>query len=159
VFTAPAAHGAERPSCLECSADGRFLVCATDKGVRVFAWDELLAAANSTPPPVFSVGAEPVAVEMGQGTATVPGHFLALVHDAAGGRLLFSGVEGKVRFLDLQSGQTGVLLDPPGRPGILRLGLSRDRSSLCCLCQPGLFDGRHPQAPVLQLWNYATLSV
>jgi hypothetical protein len=82
----------------------------------------------------------------------------ALAHDAAGNRLLFGGLEGKIGFLDLASGRSGALLDPPGRPAVQRLGLSRDRRSLCCTCQPDLLANGNKRRPaLLQVWNYAAL--
>ena len=36
------------------SAQGDFLFCGTNKGLRVFAWNDLISADNETPPPVFS---------------------------------------------------------------------------------------------------------
>ncbi|HJT77366.1 MAG TPA: hypothetical protein VJ739_09220 [Gemmataceae bacterium] len=151
-------QGNERVTCLECSADGRLVFAATDKGVRVFAWDALTAATESTPTPLFAAEAETVAVEVGYGMTAPQGMVYTLAHDAAGNRLLFGGLAGKVRFLDLATGRGGTLLDPPGRPAIQRLGLSRDRSSLCCTCQPDLFvQGKQRRPPLLQVWNYAAL--
>ncbi len=154
------AQGAERVTTLECGADGRLLCCATDQGVRVYAWDALLSATECTPAPVFAVAPEAIAVEAGGGRATpLRAGPRALAHDAAGNRLLFGGLDGKVGFLDLTTGRAGTLLDPPGRPAILSLGLSRDRRSLCCTYQPEPFaqgNKRKPQR--LQVWNYAALN-
>ena len=73
-------------------------------------------------------------------------------------QLLFGGMEGKVGFLDLATGRSGTLLDPPGRPAVQRLGLSRDRASLCCTCQPDLLVNNRKRRPaLLQVWNYAAL--
>jgi hypothetical protein len=152
--------GAERPTCLECGPDGRFLFCATDKGVRVFAWENLLTASEVTPPPVLSAAAQPATVQLSQGPMTMPGHIHALAHDAGADRLLLGGVDGRVRFLDLKSGREGVLLDPPERAAILRMALSRDGSALCCTCMPDLFgDGRSRKPPLIQVWNYSALRI
>jgi hypothetical protein len=154
----PPVRGNESVTYLECSPDGRLVFVATDKGVRVFAWDALTAATESTPAPLFAAEAEAVAVELGHGMMTATHRMVyALAHDAAGNRLLFGGLEGKVGFLDLVTGRSGTLLDPPGRPAVQRLGLSRDRSSLCCTCQPDVL-GRNKRRPaLLQVWNYAAL--
>jgi hypothetical protein len=156
AFTPPD-RGSESVTCLECSADGRLLFVATDKGVRVFAWDALTAATESTPPPLFAAEAEAVAIEMGLGMTGTHRMVYALAHDAAGNRLLFGGLEGKVGFLDLATGRSGTLLDPPGRPAVQRLGLSRDRGSLCCTCQPDLLAQSKRRPALLQVWNYAAL--
>jgi hypothetical protein len=150
-------RGNESVTCLECSADGRLVFVATDKGVRAFAWDALTAATESTPAPLFAAEAEGVAVEFGPGMTATHRMVSALAHDAAGNRLLFGGLEGKVGFLDLATGRSGTLLDPPGRPAVQRLGLSRDRGSLCCTCQPDLLVQNKRQPALLQVWNYAAL--
>jgi hypothetical protein len=152
--------GAERPTCLECSADGRFLFCATDKGVCVFAWEDLLTASDGTPPPILSAATQPATVQMPHGPMMMPGHIHALAHDAAADRLLLGGVDGRIRFLDLKGGQEGVLLEPPARPAILRMGLSRDRSALALTCMPDLFgNGRNRKPPLIQVWNYTALPI
>jgi hypothetical protein len=153
----PPDRGTESVTCLECSPDGRFVFVATDKGVRVFAWDALAAATEGTPAPLFAAEAEAVAVELGHGMTAAHRMVYALAHDAAGNRLLFGGLDGKVGFLDLDTGRSGTLLDPPGRPAVQRLGLSRDRGSLCCTCQPDPLARGKRRPPLLQVWNYAAL--
>jgi hypothetical protein len=153
------AQGLERLHALEVSADGRWLSYAAQQGVRVLAWDAVTAAAEATPAPAFAAVAEPVAVDMGQsGMTTTQAQTYAVAHDPAANRLLFAGLEGKVKALDLATGQVRVLLDPPGRPPINRLGLARDGSALCCTCQPEMFGGNNRPAPLVQVWNYAALS-
>lgn len=151
-------RGNESVNCLECSPDGRIVFVATDKGVQVFAWEALAAATESMPAPLFAAEAEAVGVEVGHGMTSTHRMVYALAHDAAGNRLLFGGLEGKVGFLDLTTGRGGTLLDPPGRPAVQRLGLSRDRRSLCCSCQPDLLVNNNKRRPaLLQVWNYAAL--
>jgi hypothetical protein len=157
----PPAQGMERLHALEVSADGRWLSYAAQQGVRVLAWDTVAAAAETTPAPAFAAAAEPVAVQLGHlmsGMTTTQAQTYTLAHDAAANRVLFAGLEGKVKFLDLASGQVGVLLDPPGRPAINRLGLARDGSALCCTCSPDLFAGNNRKPPLVQVWNYTALS-
>jgi hypothetical protein len=148
----------ERITALDVSADGRWLFYACQEGVRVLRWDELLAAADAAPAPAFAADSEAVPVTMGGGESVEQKHTYTLAHDAAAGRLLFAGLEGTVRSLNLTDGSTSVLLDPPGRAPILRLGLSADRSALCLTCQPELFaTGRARKPPVVQVWSYAGL--
>ena len=152
------AQGMERLHALEVSADGRWLSYAAQQGVRVLAWDAVTAAAETTPAPAFAVPAEPVAVPFGgSGMTTMQAQTYAVAHDAVANRLLFAGLEGKVKSLDLATGQVGLLLDPPGRPPINRLGLARDRSALCCTCYPEMFAGNNRKPPLVQVWNYAAL--
>jgi hypothetical protein len=157
AFSSMLDQGMERVTALEISADGRWLFYACQNGARVLAWDDVLAATNATPAPKFAAESEPIAIDSGHGlSAGMPMRFTyTLTHDAVAGRLLFGGLEGTVRFLDLTDGSAGVVLDPPGRSPLLRLGLSRDRSALCCTCMPGQFDtGRNRRPPLLQVWNY-----
>jgi hypothetical protein len=151
--------GSESFNCLECSPDGRLLFGATHQGVRVYSWEEIVKAADSSPPPIFSTKAESISASMGSATMSMPGSIYSVAHDAASNRLLFGGLEGKIGFLDLVSGKSGTVLDPPGRPGIISLGLSRDRASLCCACQPTLLArGKYRKPPLLQIWNYTHLA-
>jgi hypothetical protein len=153
------ARGAERVTALEISADGRWLCYACQNGVRALAWDDVLVATTATPAPRYTAESEPVAITGMYGLSTEERHTYALAWDAGSGRLLFAGLEGRVRFLDLADGGSGVLLDLPGRPPVLRMALSRDRSALGCTCLPGQFDqGRNRRPPLLQVWNYARLS-
>jgi hypothetical protein len=152
------AQGMERLHALAVSADGRWLSYAAQQGVRVLAWDAVMAAAEATPAPAFAVPAEPVAVQLGGvGMTTTQAQTYAVAYDAGANRLLFAGLEGKVKSLDLATGQVSLLLDPPGRPPINRLGLARDRSALCCTCYPEMFAGNNRKPPVVQVWNYAAL--
>ncbi len=154
---APPSQGKERVACLACSADGRFVFCATNEGVRVYDWEGFQAATESTPPPVFTAEAEAVSVEIGYGMTSAHRNIYTLAHDAGGNRLLFGGLDGRVRYLDLATGRGGTFLDPPGRPAIQRLGLSRDRSALCCTCQPDPLAREKRRPALLQVWNYAAL--
>jgi WD40 repeat protein len=160
VDSAPSAvlFGTERLTCLECSPDGRLLFTGSDQGVRVYLWDELIKASESVPPAVFSIPFQPVNVSRGRATMSMPGSIWGLAHDGVANRLVFGGLDGKIGFLNLANGTSGTLLDPPGRPSIITLGLSRDRASLACTCHPEMFaQGRNRKAPLFQVWNYASL--
>ena len=93
------------------------------------------------------------------GTFSLPGYYYGVAHDAQAGCLLYAGGSGLVHALDLASGRSAVLLDPPDRPPVHRLGLSRDGSSLCCLCtsKVGEEEGNN-RGQVLQIWNYTNLA-
>jgi hypothetical protein len=131
---------------------------ATSGGLRVFSWHEFQSATDD-PSPTFSIQPEPVVYKMPQGEFTVPGHVRGLAHDDRANRLIYAGGSGLVHFLDLASGRNGVLLDPPGRYPIHDLGLSRDRSGLCCICAGKVIEQTgNNRAALLQVWNYRALA-
>jgi hypothetical protein len=151
---------AEQVTALAVSADGRWLFYTCPDGARALAWDDVQAAADEAPAPRYAAEAQPVRIDHGPGGGVGwHRHTHALAHDATANRLLFAGLEGTVRFLDLADGSTGTVLDPPGRPPIQGLGLSRDRRALCVLCQQELFVTGGARKPLLlQVWNYAGLA-
>jgi hypothetical protein len=134
---------------LAASADGQWLFCVGSGGLRVFSWNDV---ANADPTPVFFVATNPAERHM------LEGNIYGLAHDDRANRLLYGGGKGLVHFLDLASGVTGVLLDPPGRPPIHALGLSRDRSALCCQCPGKEWQDSGNRVNVLQVWNYRELA-
>jgi len=119
----------------------------------VYSWKEICA--TDEPIPAFSIDPEPLERKTLQGTFPVPGFIHALAHDDRANRLLFGGGSGLVHFLDLASGATGVVLDPPGRGPIRELGLSRDRSALLCMCGGKTWEDSGQRVALLQVWNLA----
>jgi len=144
----------ERVVQLQFDAAGERLFCATNDGVRVFAWDDLLAATRAAPPPLLKVESEPVEMESGTLSYTY-----ALAHDVQRDRLVFGGLGGTFRFLDLDTGESGTLLEIPGKPAILAIGLSSDSSAICCTCHPGFpAGGEEDEPPRFQVWDYPKIS-
>jgi hypothetical protein len=76
--------------------------------------------------------------------------------DEKSNRLLFSGIEGTIRFFNLNDASTGILLRPPGNNYIWRLLLSPDREHICCVCTPSVED-RNKKPNRIQVWNYRIL--
>lgn len=150
-------RGAEQILNLEFSPDGRWLCAATTGGLCVWDWSELLAAQKSTPPARFQAAARP---ELLNGVFHVPEQYENYVHaiaiDEVHGRVLFAGIEGRVRHLSLKDGSSGVLLDPPGRQPISSMRLSPDRQALVCLTSAP-FEERRREHGYLQIWNYPAL--
>ncbi|MGH7139734.1 MAG: hypothetical protein ACREHD_28675, partial [Pirellulales bacterium] len=139
---------------LEFTPDGEKLLCAATQGVRVLSWDDLRGASDCTPPPLWAVESEVVKDEHGNGYAFT----YALAFDRTQNRLLFSGLEGKTRFLDLNDGATGTLIELPGRPAAQKLALSHDGTVLVCWCRTGLLDRRDSAlGSIIQVWDYARL--
>jgi len=133
---------------------GNHLICGTSAGVCALEWKEILATADmaSLKPAAF-VAAEPMTREDG-----VPGNQLiyAVQVDAKKHRVLFSGLEGKIRFWDLKTGKTGDLLVPPVRHPFWRLELTSDRSSLVATTvHLNLRGPKDP--PKFQIWSYPAL--
>ncbi len=149
-------RGAEKAFRVRFDLDGEWLFVATMGGARVYAWSDVLETEDLRP--AFSVDVPGMMIETDQGEVRREGYVYDLDHDTDRNRLLFAGLDGRVRFLDLASGKSGVLLEPPGLPPILRLGLSRDRATLALTCSPDMFDQRsQKRGPVLQFWDYEAI--
>ena len=150
-------RGSDEPFSLKFSTDGRLLFCATTRGLRVLEWDGVLAAEKSTPTPVF--GASPMPLE----SPLKPSEqrdYINFVYDVEfdepRNRLLFCGIEGAIRYFNLNDASTGILLKPSGDNYIWRLQLSPDREHICCVCIPSA-DDRNKKSNRIQIWNYRKL--
>jgi WD40 repeat protein len=150
-------RGAEKAFRVRFDRDGEWLFVATMGGVRVYAWRDLLDANDLRP--TFSADLPSLLLQTDGGEIPRSGYIYDLHHDTDRNRLLFAGLDGRVRFLDLASGKSGVLLNPPGLPAIVRLGLSRDRGTLALTCTPDmLVQSSKKRGPALQFWNYEAIS-
>jgi hypothetical protein len=137
---------------------GERLFAATFEGARVYRWSEVLQAKGEMPTPTHKVTLEPWLKETPEGPAARNSFVAALAYDPERDRLLFAGQEGRVRYLDLADGRTDILLEPPGRPAIGQLALSRDRSALGITCEPDINEeGRTRRSAVVQFWDYPAL--
>jgi hypothetical protein len=149
--------GSDEPFSLKFSPDGRLLFCATTRGLRVLEWDKVLAAEKSTPVPLVSASAMPLESPMKPvEERDYINYVYDVVFDERQNRLLFAGIEGVVRFFNLNDGGTGILLKPPGNNYIWRLQLSSDREFICCFCTPPHGD-RNKKPNRIQIWNYRLL--
>ncbi len=136
-------------------ASGERVCLATSAGIRVYPWHEILNADGDLLRPALAVDGEETSVETEHGSANRPGFMYDFDHDPIRDRLLFGGLDGRVHFLDLASGHSGVLFEPPGRPPILRLALSRDRTALAITSYPDMHArGSKRRGWVVQFWNY-----
>ena len=90
------------------------------------------------------------------------GHFSDVIYDLAfdadRGRLLFAGKAGRVSFLEVASGRTGVLVETSERSPIHRTALSREPRCACAVLLPDLPLVHTADGPVLQIWDYQALS-
>jgi hypothetical protein len=150
-------RGSDEPFSLKFSPDGQFLFCATTRGLRVLEWEKVLAADKSTPVPLFAVSPAPLESPL---TPSEQRDYINFVYDVEfdvlRNRLLFAGIEGTIRFFNLNDSSTGILLRPPGTYYIWRLMLSSDREHICCICLPSTED-RDNKPNCIQIWNYRIL--
>jgi hypothetical protein len=145
-------QGAERLGAPHFTPDGRFLLCAANTGVRVYEWSAVTSAERDMPPPLYAASPEPVTFDVAGIPQTMAATY-EVVFDAARNRALFCGLEGRIRALDLASGDVADVFAIPGRPPTYRLVISRDGSAVACLQQPGMFE-RTPNTPRrLQVWK------
>jgi hypothetical protein len=141
----------------EFSPDGSLVFCGMEEGVRVYRWEDMLRARKSLPDAIASAPSELTAV----GTGAYPSYHRMtydLTFDWRRNLLVFAGLEGKIQYLEVESNRSGTLLEVPGRPAILNIGLSSDLKVVYTVSLAGMFD-RGPRKPqVLQLWNYSLLA-
>jgi len=150
-------RGSDEPFSLKFSPDGRLLFCATTRGLRVLEWEKVLVAEKSTPAPIFAASPMPLESPLKPSEQRDYVNFAYDVEfDETRNRLLFCGIEGTIRFLNLSDGSTGILLKPPGSNYIWRLHLSLDREHICCVCTPSTED-RNKKPNRIQVWNYRIL--
>ncbi len=151
-------RGSEIVFRLAFDSEGRRLFAGTSGGVRVYDWAEVTRAERDTPRPLVAVDLHPWVEETPDGPSQREGYVYDVAHDPARDRLVFGGLDGRLRYLDLASGQSGVLLDPPGRPPIHAFCLSRDRTALAVVVDPDMFSrASRKRGPIAQFWNYPAL--
>jgi WD40 repeat protein len=137
---------------------GERLFAATWGGLRVYLWRDCIEASGLMPPPVLAIDADELVHETADGLLDVGGAVTAFCHDPNRDWLLFGGSDGRARYLDLATGQTGSLLDPPGLRPIRRLALSRDRTVLAMACGTDMIEDGSARpmrsSAAVQFWNY-----
>ncbi len=152
-------HGREGVFRIRFDPSGEWLALGTLAGVRVYPWREVRDHDGDLARPSLAVDIAETTVESARGSRLVPGYIYDLEFDPDRARLLFAGLDGQVRFLDLASGQSGILLELPARPPIQRLALSRDHATLALIASPGMHDnGRNRRGDIIQFWDYEKIS-
>jgi WD40 repeat protein len=155
---APEDRGTEGVFAARFDPSGRWLCLATMGGVRVYPWSEVVGEDGDLPRPALAVDVAGSMVQVGSRPAHLGGFVYDLDLDPDRNRLLFAGLDGRVRFLDLDTGRSGVLLEPPALPPIHRVGLSRDGATLALTTNPDMFArSRDRRGPVLQFWDYRAI--
>jgi hypothetical protein len=140
---------------LSLGSAGTYLFCGTSEGLCVLSWDKLLAAADmeAVDPQAF-IPAEAQTDEDGTPRSQL---IYAAPVDSAAKRVLFAGLEGKVKFVNFADGRIGDLLSPPVPQPYWQLELTSDRAALVgtAVGQP---QGRNKRdAARFQIWNYKAL--
>ena len=134
---------------------GSYLFCGTNEGVCALEWGKALALSGLVPiAPLGFVKAEPLTPKDGIGQSQL---VYAVVVDSKARRILFAGLEGKVRFINFSDGSVGDLLDPGIRRPFSKLELTPDRSSLVGTAHPKRESSRKIEPASFQIWNYPAL--
>lgn len=151
--------GSETARAVVFDPEGKQLCCATDTGIRVYDWAEMLSAEMMAPQPLFTVKASTITIESSFAAQTIPATAQTLVVDPDGSRLLSGGVAGAIDYLDLNNGVHGTLVEIPGRPFVTELVLSRDGSALCSVTRPGNLDeSAMTTSSHVYVWNHRSLN-
>jgi len=140
------------------SADGKWLFCGTRCGLRGLDWSEVLRCPNMQAVPVqLSVDAEGVSLDEERDASAEHKLVYAISFDVIRQRVLFSGLEGKISFLNLKDGRAGTLLAVPGRVPLFQLALMPDRSAIAASGHRLDYRSNKRQPPHFQIWNYPAL--
>lgn len=144
----------ERLLVMEFSPDGRLLLCGTNAGLRVFEWATLLQGDPQKVEWKYAVG------EHGLNQFKDPGKQMlevqALDYDVSRKRVLFGGPDGKLRYLDIDSNDSGILLDESDESPIRKIAITPDRSAVVMTRRPDTTN-RNKQREKFQIWNYPAL--
>ena len=134
------------------SEDGRFLFCTTDKDLRIFDWETILASNEEWPEPRFRPALEADGLDM-------KGTILALAEDARRNLLLVGTDRGEIGAVDLETGSGRTLLKIPGHIPIGGMGLSTDGTALYTVLRPeiGRTEPGPRKAARFLVWDYARI--
>jgi hypothetical protein len=138
------------------SPDGSLFFCGASDGIRVFDWNDLLCASETTPDPKFALTPGPSAFLQGPNEGHYVNYIYDVVFDDLTKRLLGCGIDGRIHYLGLNDGRSGVLLEPIEKCGVSRMELSSDRQFVCLMCTPH-FGEKDRKFHRLQVWNYPAL--
>jgi hypothetical protein len=150
-----ARHGLPKQSVfsVQFSPNGSVLLCGTHAGLCLLKWDRLLTGPSKTgvTPDVF-IEAEPSFLE---DCASGQRLIYSMATDAQNRRVLFAGLEGKIRFVDLNNGCVGDLLVPPLPRPFSKFELTTDRTRLVGTMRH--ISLRKQEPPKFQIWSYPAL--
>lgn len=136
------------------SADGRWLWCGTNKGLRVYAWDDVMTTDGNEMPPSKWHFDPPGAAEPWRS-----GYIYAATEAQNHNELVFGGINGKLYRMGLGSGAVQELMTMPEGEPILSIHLSRDCAVLGVASRVGMFRerGGRDERGVWSLWSYPAI--
>jgi hypothetical protein len=120
-------HPNENVSQLLFSEDGGLLITAMDRGVRVYDWKQVRAAATQLPAPLHAVDGVLVPRPLVSFKMT-----FSVAYDARRQLVLWSENDGKLKYLDLRTGQHDTLLALSNYYCLSRIHLCETGDALVC---------------------------
>jgi hypothetical protein len=145
----------ERVAALDFTPDGQWLVCATDAGVRVFAWSKLLQFEGGNVEWSFAAEAEDP-IRLSSKDVFNTRNVNSIAYDAKLQRVLFGGAEGKLKYLELSTNRVGEFpVVSEGMP-ITQLHLSAD-SGVLAMTKCEIHRGNDGKSK-FQIWDYAAIN-
>ena len=87
----------ERYSRLKFDLEGRYLLVATSQAARVYRWEEMARATDHLPEPFATVAGDISPIEAGRGVKLPGGTIYDLDYDPERDRVIFAGLDGRVR--------------------------------------------------------------
>lgn len=148
---APALQGNEQVMAVGFSADGHWLWCGTNKGLRVYAWEDVVSVDGEEMPVAKWQFNPPEAEESG-----FDGYVYAAAEIADRGEIVFGGLAGKLYRMSLATGSVQELMTMPESASVISLHVSRDGMVLGVAGRKlrGVGRGSNSQQGHWSTWSY-----
>jgi hypothetical protein len=146
-------EGNETPLCIHFSRHGQRMWCGTNRGLRGYLWNDVLAArSDEMPAPRWRFNAE---------ASTSTGYIYAIQEESNGAGVIFAGYDGKMRRMDLPSGSVREILSVPDGGAIIDVCLSSDQSTVGIVTRPAMHEkaAMRNERCIWQVWSYSNLIV
>lgn len=146
--------GNESVTCLAFSVDGQRLWCGTAYGLRGYDWSTVVSTiGDEMPQPRWRHDITETSGEFG-----LPrGYIYAIVEKLGGKAVIFGGLNGSIYKMNLESGETAVLIQQPEESAILDIVLSVDQLALGVVSKTGLLGNPSKDDAFWKIWSYAKL--
>jgi hypothetical protein len=150
-------EGNERVLCAGFTADGNHLWCGTDRGIRVYDWEAVLAAPGNSPMPEPRISHTPLSISA---AGSAPAMIYAAAEVPGQNSLLFGGYAGQLCQVDLPTGSVRELAVPPDGGAIVGIIVSSDKSAVGVCSRPslGAGDASDDERAVWEIWSLSALS-